>query len=114
MFCTHCGVALYEGAAFCSACGRPVGSSLGEFQPVRVAYAGIWLRLAAVLIDSFVLAIPSFVIVMLAVFALGLKLPDADAPVTQFPTPAGVFIATEGALMVVQWLYFAVMESSPW
>jgi len=91
-----------------------VGSSLGEFQPVRVAYAGIWLRLAAVLIDSFVLAIPSFVIVMLAVFALGLKLPDADAPVTQFPSPAGVFFATEGALMIVQWLYFAVMESSPW
>ena len=51
-------------AAFCSACGRPVGSSLGEFQPVRVAYARFWLRLAAVLIDSFVVAIPSLVIVM--------------------------------------------------
>ncbi|MGH8099966.1 MAG: RDD family protein [Chthoniobacterales bacterium] len=91
-----------------------MGSALGEFKPVRVAYAAFWLRVAAVLIDSFVLIIPSFVIVMLAVFGAGLKLPDPDAPITQFPTPTGVFIATEGALLILQWLYFAIMESSPW
>jgi uncharacterized RDD family membrane protein YckC len=114
MFCTHCGVALYENAAFCSACGRPVGSSLGEFKPVRVAYAGFWLRLAAIIIDSFVVAIPSLAIVMIAVLGMGLKLPESNAPVTQVPTPVGVFLAMEALLLVLQWLYFAIMESSHW
>src|SRR5438046_2740595 len=102
MFCTHCGVALYEHAAFCSACGRPVGSSLGEFKPVRVAYASFWLRLAAVVIDSFVVAIPSLAIVMIAVLAMGLKLPQSDTPMTQVPTPAGVFLIMEGMLLILQ------------
>src|SRR5262249_48644408 len=114
MFCTHCGVALYEGAAFCSACGRPIGAALGEFKPVRVAYAAFWLRIGALLIDYFALTIPSFAVLTFAVVWGGLKLPEPDAPITQIPTPLGVFLATEAALLILQWLYFAIMESSPW
>ncbi len=113
MFCMHCGVALYEGAASCSSCGRPVAAS-GESRPARVAYAGFGPRLLAFLIDSFVMVIPSVAVIMGAVALLGLKLPEPDAPLLEMPGPARAFILTEGALFVLQWLYFAAMESSSW
>jgi uncharacterized RDD family membrane protein YckC len=120
MFCTHCGVALYEGAASCSACGQRVDADAGAAARGKVAYAGFWLRLVAFLIDQLVLAIPGFLALVIAVAFFGLQLPgpDADlteiADLTEMPTPRGVFLATEGVLLAINWLYFALMESSSW
>jgi uncharacterized RDD family membrane protein YckC len=112
MFCAHCGVALYEGAASCSACGRPVHAAEREAAPV--AYAGFWLRAAAFVIDSLVLVIPSFLIFAVVVAFFGLQLPTQDATLQDLPMPRRLFFETYGVVLIVQWLYFAVMESSPW
>jgi uncharacterized RDD family membrane protein YckC len=113
MFCTHCGVAIYEGAAFCTACGQPVDPAMRNVLPARVAYAGFWLRLLALILDSLVLAIPTGVVLVFAVAFGGLQLPPADAPLTQMP-PMHIFLPMEAIALVVGWLYYALMESSSW
>ena len=110
MFCTKCGVALYEGAAACAACGQRVGAEVTQEAPLKVAYAGFWLRLVAAIIDAFALIIPTFAILIFATL-LGFELPDA--PVGTFP-PMRVFLPIEAMFLVVHWLYFASMESSSW
>jgi len=114
MFCTNCGVALYEGAAFCSACGQPVGGGAQQAMPRKVAYAGFWLRAAAFIIDSLVLAIPTFVIVVLAVAFLGVQLPPPEAMENGALPPMRFFLPMEATFLTVHWLYFALMESSSW
>jgi uncharacterized RDD family membrane protein YckC len=114
MFCTNCGVGLYEGAAFCSACGRPVRAGMAEAAPRRVAYAGFWLRALALLIDSLVLAIPAFAIVIFAVMFLGLEPPPPEALEAGTMPPMGFFLPMEAMFITVHWLYFALMESSSW
>jgi uncharacterized RDD family membrane protein YckC len=113
MFCRNCGVALYEGAAFCSACGRPVSTETPQTAAGRVAYAGFWLRLLAALIDTLVLAIPSMAVLIFAMMFLGLQMPAPDAPITELP-PMRVFLPMQAMIVTVHWLYFALMESSRW
>jgi uncharacterized RDD family membrane protein YckC len=114
MFCTHCGVALYEGAAFCSGCGQAVSGSTAQAAPRKVAYAGFWLRLVAWVIDSLVLVIPTSVIVAFAVAFLGLELPPPEAMQMGRMPPMRFFLPMEALSITVQWLYFALMESSSW
>ena len=114
MFCTHCGVALYEGAAICSACGQSVAEGATHGAPQKVAYAGFWLRAVAQVIDWFVLLIPTFVIVLFAVAFLGLQLPPPEETAIGRIPPMREFIPMEAIFVVVQWLYYAFMESSSW
>ena len=81
--------------------------------PGKVAYAGFWLRLLAVFIDSLVLAIPSLAIVIFAVMFLGFEVPPPEAPIGTLP-PMRVFLPMEAMFLTLQWLYFASMESSSW
>ena len=114
MFCAHCGVALYDGAGFCSACGQPV--SAGEPQTVarKVAYAGFWLRVMAWLVDSLVLVIPTLLAAALVVAFLGLELPPPEEMTFGKMPPMRFFIPMEATFLTVHWLYFALMESSSW
>ena len=68
--------------------------------PVTIGYGGFWIRLVAYIIDAILLSIASGIV--------GL--------VTGFSIYAGGFnhfdYATNGASLVVGWLYFALMESS--
>jgi len=134
MFCTACGAQQTEGAAFCGACGRPLGSPApgtpwpaaaqppgfpavipGAF-PAPV-YAGFWLRFVAYLIDGVVLVIPAIVagLVAFAIFGTSFR---AFANSSDEPDPAtlavviAVFFGFLIFLVVGQWLYFAWMESS--
>jgi uncharacterized RDD family membrane protein YckC len=113
MFCVHCGVALYEGAAVCSACGQRVAAGAVQAVPGKVAYAGFWLRLVAAVIDALVLVIPSFAILIFAVMFLGFEPPPPDAPIGQLP-PMRIFLPMEAMFLTVHWLYFALLESSNW
>jgi len=113
MLCVNCGVALYEGAAFCAACGREVGAGMAQAPPRKVAYAGFWLRLLAWVIDSLALAIPSVLVVAVGFTLLGLELPPPDAPFGTLP-PMRTLLPMEALFLSVHWLYYALMESSPW
>ncbi len=89
MFCSSCGAKIAEGAAFCGACGRPVGTTAaGSSSPSLAAtsagfpaapaaaggatkYAGFWLRLVAYLIDGAVVMIAFCAVVGITVGVVG-------------------------------------------
>jgi uncharacterized RDD family membrane protein YckC len=73
------------------------------------AYAGFWRRLIAAIIDAVTLYMP-FAFVLFIVILL-IKLVSAK---NRFD-PANMLLATLPILVIAgTWLYFAVMESSPW
>ncbi len=141
MFCSKCGAQMLEGTAFCSACGAPAAITTAQiaadvpvapqavgYAPVApaipaaptVAYAGFWLRFVALLIDSFILGIPLFFVIVIVASAMGISAalqnfrPGDSADALFAILGAGfilvvVLVATAGT-----WLYYAGFESSGW
>lgn len=83
MYCSNCGKPVAAGAVSCSYCGTSVPPAAAGL------YAGFWRRVAAYVVDSFVLLIPGAI--------------------------AGAVLGHEGAATFVQvilwWLYKALLES---
>jgi Predicted membrane protein/domain len=113
MFCTACGTGLPEAAKFCGRCGS-------EVQPIpdrplaplvdRPCYASFWRRVAACMLDGFVLWIPGTLVFMALLLAFGaFAQPGAPPP----GLGRAMFIAYAG-LWTMHWLYFALMHSSKW
>jgi uncharacterized RDD family membrane protein YckC len=100
VYCSKCGRAMAEGAAFCSSCGqafsiaavvpRPPMMSTSVAMPMpggvaaipaytvsgafpRVEYAGFWLRLVALLIDNMILGLGFFLVLIPLIFLTGLR-----------------------------------------
>jgi uncharacterized RDD family membrane protein YckC len=125
MFCSNCGRAIPENAAFCIQCGRPTGvPSMGAASPgsatepspplapppVTVAtatmapgpqlfYAGFWLRFVAYLIDSVILTVGCGLLIVILFFATGFAAILHNLPAN--PTP-GQFFAS-GILFGIFW-----------
>lgn len=129
MFCSKCGGAVAQGAAFCSVCGTPVAgiaipppveaSAAGAAAPA-FHYAGFWLRFVAHVIDSIVLGIPLIFVIVLLAIGMGIsgafegfhpgEPPDALLALVGFE-----FIFAIVAVSVFGgWLYYAASESSRW
>jgi uncharacterized RDD family membrane protein YckC len=118
MFCAKCGAQVAEGVALCPACGQPVGGSgvagsVAGAAARRFAYAGFWLRFVAVVIDFVILSVAMgvpFAIIFGGMFSAsrGINPPDVMAGA------AGTVVLFELVGVVVQWFYFALMESSAW
>ncbi len=79
----------------------------------EVEYAGFWRRLAASIIDGLVLTIPGVVVGFvigfgetLLLYSLGTLSEDAQSGL--------ISLSTYLAALVINWLYFAVLESSSW
>lgn len=74
------------------------------------AYAGFWLRFAAYFIDGIVMAIPNYIImfaVMGTIIVGGEQMTEEDA--ARMLPLFGIYYVL---MIVMQWLYFALMESS--
>lgn len=125
MFCAGCGGSIPEAAAFCPQCGRPTpqgasGATLPAPVPLaaRLVYAGFWLRLVAYIIDAALLSLLELMLVLILVAILGLggairhlpENPDVNSIFTATVIFAVVMFAV--GLLVVVWLYYALMESS--
>ena len=79
--------------------------------PAGVQYGGFWVRVLAYLIDSFVLAIPMFVIQM--IFGLGaMGLQSGLGGTAGDIASLGASLASSGIMFVIGLLYFGLMESS--
>ncbi|HUK31347.1 MAG TPA: RDD family protein [Candidatus Acidoferrum sp.] len=92
----------------------------------RIHYGGFWIRFVAALVDGLVLSIPGYFIYMIVIATFGgaailrfrsLSSDNADQLMQNFPA---IFAAILGfsiimALisLVINWLYYALMESSP-
>ena len=83
-----------------------------------VEYAGFWRRFLALLIDSLVLSIGLstvfFVLGIFMVLTLGVGAIGSDETVTDIAVVINIMLSFIGFIIafIVQWLYFAIMESS--
>jgi len=86
-------------------------------QPLPLSYAGFWKRFFAWVIDHVLLGVVECIIFipffgMLGISALGLNFDEYDQPPIEFLIVlATTYIAAIGLILVVTWLYYAIMES---
>lgn len=135
MFCTTCGVSLAADAAFCQNCGHPAPRMVGSGAPgaivsphsgvgaiayvSSVVYAGFWTRFAAYVIDRLILGVISGALLVPFFFLLGgaallRGVPWEHLDRFDFPQWRGlivVFLLLATGGMVLNWLYFAYLES---
>ena len=71
------------------------------------SYGGFWIRVLAYFIDAMILQFASSVLALVGVGAV------LGAGGTDTVVGAGV-IAVYGLMLVLNWLYFAILESSAW
>jgi uncharacterized RDD family membrane protein YckC len=137
MYCSRCGTAQADNAAFCGACGQPLGADLRPpvgpsvvatvppfltspvIVPVHSPYAGFWLRFVAYLIDGLilVLVVGLFVVIMVAIIGVGTLRgtnEPFDDPDRFFAAPAAIFFVSAliTFILFAGWLYYALLESS--
>jgi uncharacterized RDD family membrane protein YckC len=141
MFCSRCGIRVEEGNRFCQACGQEVGGTViaapaatGALPPPMAVspaataprlYAGFWLRVVASLVDGLILGIPFWIVmgVLISMFGgFGMlihRFPRDSQPADPREVMALLspffmaFILGWLVFIILQWLYFAGMESSP-
>lgn len=133
MFCQSCGTNVADGVAFCTSCGRPiVGYAVGQpggagaiamSTPVAVAtatttnFAGFWLRVVAAILDSIIVAVPSgpiFLLMFASALPALLAARNGGNPAFLVVQLFSRFMFFLVVVMIVQWLYWALMESSSW
>jgi uncharacterized RDD family membrane protein YckC len=96
--------------------------------PVAPHYGGFWIRFVAYFVDYLIIGIPMAVIIGIAVFAFGAfgglsavknlsDNPDPNQVQQQIMSLIGPLLGAYALLfvfaIVIGWLYFALMESSP-
>lgn len=77
------------------------------------AYAGFWRRFAGALIDTAMLLIGAFILLVLIEFFVILGLVSSGQQLTE-ENYLGSLLVVSGILIVLVWLYYAGLESSAW
>jgi uncharacterized RDD family membrane protein YckC len=132
VYCSTCGNALTEGAAFCDRCGGSqavfapaLAVTVPALAPIAVAphpvYAGFWLRFLAYIVDAIILAVCCGPILVGIAVAMGvgssiMTFPRGDDPMAWMPATLGLTFISICALvgLLGGWLYHALLESSDW
>jgi uncharacterized RDD family membrane protein YckC len=114
-----------DDAGFCGSCGQPLAASPAASRDdtapapwarpaqARFAYAGFWLRLAAYLIDNILLGAVLGNILLRPLMGKPGGIP-ADDPWFMFTNTSPQVTALMLLFLMGNWVYFAVLESSPW
>jgi uncharacterized RDD family membrane protein YckC len=109
------------GVPSCPSCGETIpdpSSNTGHTPAARfaiapVVYAGFWLRAVAFLIDYVLFGtLVSFVILLPMMERAGISFDDPR--LLQFTGQSRQILAVNLATIMAGWLYWALMESSPW
>jgi uncharacterized RDD family membrane protein YckC len=82
-----------------------------------VGYAGFWLRFVAVIIDGVLLYFVRVILFMPFGLGMGMRGIFRGRPpqnISDFMPFVGLFIRIAIISSIIQWLYFALMESSSW
>jgi len=123
--CPKCGIFTPDDAGFCGSCGQPLATSPAASHDdtapapwarpaqARIAYAGFWLRLAAYLIDNILLGAVLGNILLRPLMGKPGGIP-ADDPWFMFTNTSPQVTALMLLFLMGNWVYFAVLESSPW
>jgi uncharacterized RDD family membrane protein YckC len=121
--CPRCGQALTDEARVCASCGEPVSDPTPGSEPsfaatarpaVRhsVAYAGFWIRAAAYILDSLLIALVALLVVFVPLVERG-AIP-MDVSWNWFATINRQTTAIRLLIFMISWIYFASFESSRW
>jgi uncharacterized RDD family membrane protein YckC len=121
MYCQKCGAQNDDQAAFCDKCGTtlqkasPTTTTSATAAPAAVQYAGFWRRFAASLIDGLIVgAVPT--IIYYGLMGAGvLHMPEIADEEDIGPYISWMIrysLISNGVMIVLQTLYFAIMESS--
>jgi uncharacterized RDD family membrane protein YckC len=135
MFCSVCGAQAQETDRFCPKCGRAMtaaspaayaaqpGSGGAPFRPIH--YGGFWIRFVASFIDGLILSVPISCLVLILIAIVGgataahfheVFSGDPDQFLSRFwafiPAFIGFFFFMLLASIAIQWLYYAMLESS--
>ncbi len=135
MFCSRCGIRVEEGNRFCQACGQEVGAAVvtapsgtvysgpvvaSARASTQLQYGGFWLRFAASLVDGLILGIPMGAVALVLIFLFGgfgvlihMHPGDPGAARAFAATMIPILFLVMLVFVILQWLYFASMESSP-
>ena len=86
-------------------------------EQTRISYAGFWKRFVAYIIDEIILSAAGFVVVLSIGALFGLSFlsafsGDSESTVPLIVAAASAIIMAVLAMMVVGWLYYALMEAS--
>lgn len=123
MRCKQCGEEVPEGAAFCSMCGQRAGEDMEtpagpardrELEAARppVKYAGFWLRAIAYVVDCLLLGFVAGITILQPLLRhAGVA---QENPWTLFRDTSRQVLAINLLMVMVSWLYWALLESSPW
>lgn len=130
MYCSKCGANVPDSATFCSTCGQPTGvAATGTPQAAVMAapaaawvpaptvkYAGFWLRFVAFIIDAIVLGFIGFAVTIpfMASIPLGTFMHGGPPRPEDWAPLVGMFGRLALARFVINWLYYALLESSAW
>jgi uncharacterized RDD family membrane protein YckC len=139
MYCSKCGAAMADGAAFCSNCGQSFSAAAKAPAPMmsaplrpayagapvaatgsRVEYAGFWLRVLAYIVDNVVIGVGLLCVLIPLFFLTGFGAlishirPQEDWGDAGALVIIGFIFLAAMASLVVTWLYHALMESSEW
>jgi uncharacterized RDD family membrane protein YckC len=136
MYCSKCGTMIPDVAAFCPGCGQPVIAPTAPTPGTPAAaiiaapagprsafspsiYAGFWLRFVAYVIDAILSGVVFGVLILMGVAIVGVSslrnlIQGAESPDEFFaPEVIGVILLIAAVFLVMHWIYFAWMESSP-
>jgi uncharacterized RDD family membrane protein YckC len=130
MFCSKCGANVPENATFCNACGQPTGAAAattasptsappaapGWVAGPTVKYAGFWLRFVAFIIDAIVLGFIGFAVTLpfMASFRMSMFMHGGPPRPEDFAPMVGMFGRVVVIRIVINWLYYALLQSSAW
>lgn len=113
MYCSKCGAAVADAAAFCPACGQPIGSAATTAAGARFAYAGFWLRFVAYIIDAIIVGFVLGITVFLPL--VGSSLRTLSGSFLDMMRQLRPQIETARLIsFLAAWLYYALLESSAW
>jgi uncharacterized RDD family membrane protein YckC len=112
MRCQKCGAESVAHASYCSVCGYQL--VIGDSNNIVYRdYAGFWKRFGAMIIDSILLTIISSACAVLAGVVFGMGMMGAAFGSGQSAAMAVMAaVGYYGFAMVLNWLYFTLMESS--
>lgn len=134
MYCSKCGANVPANATFCSACGQPTGagapvadipaggygSAVGAASVAvaapTVKYAGFWLRFVAFIIDVIILGFIGLIVTLpfMGSLPFGAFMHGHPMSPEEFAPFAGGLGRVALLRFVINWLYYALFESSAW
>jgi uncharacterized RDD family membrane protein YckC len=120
VICPKCGAEVTGGVPSCPSCNEPIpdpssnsgSAATARFAIPRVVYAGFWLRAVAYAIDLLLLGlIAGEVILKPMMDHAGIPL---DSSWAFLMNNSRQVFALKLAVLMAGWLYWALLESSPW